>query len=72
LFSKTFPTAVGLYVAWKHLRADMYVITCGLMVGLAIAHSSISTSYDSVAEESTTVYEEEPPAVEDTVITDEL
>jgi len=72
LFSKTFPTAVGLYDAWKHLRADMYVITCGLMVGLAIAHSSISTSYDSVAEESTTVYEEEPPAVEDTVITDEL
>lgn len=34
----TFPTAVSLYDMWKHLRADMYVIFCGLFVGLAFGH----------------------------------
>lgn len=35
----TFPTAASLYDAWVHLRADMYVIVCGLLVGLAWKHS---------------------------------
>lgn len=31
----TFPTAVSLYEAFTHLRADMYVVLCGVFVGLA-------------------------------------
>ena len=37
---KRFPTAVSLYDGWANLRADMYVVVCGLMVGLAWSHSS--------------------------------
>jgi hypothetical protein len=33
-----FPTMVGLYDVWTHLRSDMYVILCGVFVGLAYTH----------------------------------
>jgi hypothetical protein len=33
-----FPTMVGLYDVWTHLRSDMYVILCGVFVGLAFTH----------------------------------
>lgn len=36
----SFPTAFTLYDIWTHLRADMYVILCGLFVGLAWSHNS--------------------------------
>lgn len=35
-----FPTAATLYDVWTHLRADMYVLLCGLFVGLAWSHNS--------------------------------
>jgi hypothetical protein len=34
-----FPTAVSLYDAWCHLRADMYVVLCGFFCGLALSHT---------------------------------
>ena len=37
--TKSFPTAVTIYDAWTHLRSDMYVILCGLFVGMAWHHS---------------------------------
>jgi hypothetical protein len=36
---KSFPTAVTLYDVWTHLRADMYVLLCGFLVGLAWSHN---------------------------------
>ena len=30
----TFPTAVSMFEAFQHLRADMYVVLCGVFVGL--------------------------------------
>lgn len=36
--SNSFPTLVSLYDIWTHLRADMYVILCGVFVGLAYTH----------------------------------
>ena len=39
--SRFFPTATGLYGAFAHLRSDMYVILCGLLVGLAWKHSIV-------------------------------
>jgi hypothetical protein len=36
--SNSFPTAVSLYDIWTHLRSDMYVILCGVFVGLAYTH----------------------------------
>lgn len=38
LIGKTFPTATKLYEAWTHLRSDMYVVMCGLFVGLVWHH----------------------------------
>ena len=35
---KAFPTATKLYEAWTHLRSDMYVVMCGLFVGLVWHH----------------------------------
>jgi len=35
---KSFPTATKLYEAWTHLRSDMYVVMCGLFVGLVWHH----------------------------------
>lgn len=35
----SFPKLVSFYKAWTHLRSDMYVVTCGCLVGLAISHS---------------------------------
>jgi hypothetical protein len=35
----SFPTAVTLYDVWTHLRADMYVLLCGFLVGLAWSHN---------------------------------
>jgi hypothetical protein len=36
--SKNFPTAVGLYEAFTHLRSDMYVLLCGVFSGLVYVH----------------------------------
>lgn len=33
-----FPTVVSVYDVWTHLRSDMYVILCGVFVGLAYTH----------------------------------
>ena len=35
---QAFPSAVSLYETWVHLRADMYVVLCGLFVGMAWSH----------------------------------
>ena len=39
---KAFPTATKIYDAWTHLRSDMYVVMCGLFVGL-VWHHYLST-----------------------------
>jgi hypothetical protein len=36
--ASSFPNTVELYDAFTHLRADMFVILCGLFVGLAWSH----------------------------------
>jgi hypothetical protein len=36
--ASTFPTAVGFYSAFLHVRSDMYVIIFGAMCGMAWAH----------------------------------
>jgi hypothetical protein len=36
--SSTFPTMVGVYDAFTHLRADMFVMMCGVFMGLAWTH----------------------------------
>lgn len=36
--SSTFPTMLGAYDAFNHLRADMFVMMCGVFVGLAWTH----------------------------------
>lgn len=37
-FMTTFPTVVKLYDAYLHLKADMYVVLCGVFFGLAWTH----------------------------------
>lgn len=39
--SGMFPRASGFYRGWMMLRADMYVVTCGLVVGLAWQHGRL-------------------------------
>ncbi|KAL7581757.1 hypothetical protein ACA910_022292 [Epithemia clementina (nom. ined.)] len=57
---KAFPTAVTFYDAWVHLRSDMYVILCGLFIGIAWYHqfnsfgSSAFYPYLDQAEQSAT------------------
>jgi hypothetical protein len=34
----SFPTLVSMYDAWTHLRADMYIVLCGLFVGVVWHH----------------------------------
>lgn len=36
--SNTFPMAAKFYEAFTHLRADIYVILCGVFTGLALVH----------------------------------
>ena len=62
---KSFPTASSLYNAWVHLRADMYIVVCGLMVGLAWTHSHLGVEIDTAKETAT-------ETVTETVGTDEL
>jgi hypothetical protein len=47
---KAFPTATKLYDAWTHLRSDMYVVLCGLFVGLVWHHYLSGGAGDSVEE----------------------
>eukprot|EP00559_Dactyliosolen_fragilissimus_P007988 CAMPEP_0184870196 /NCGR_PEP_ID=MMETSP0580-20130426/36818_1 /TAXON_ID=1118495 /ORGANISM="Dactyliosolen fragilissimus" /LENGTH=578 /DNA_ID=CAMNT_0027372169 /DNA_START=9 /DNA_END=1745 /DNA_ORIENTATION=- len=35
-FTSTFPTLVFIYSLWKDARSDMYIILCGLFVGLVV------------------------------------
>jgi len=37
-FTTTFPTLVTLYDVYLHLKADMYVVLCGVFFGLAWTH----------------------------------
>lgn len=49
-FMTTFPTLVKLYDAYLHLKADMYVVLCGVFFGLAWSHlQSDSLSCDAGA-----------------------
>lgn len=49
-FTTTFPTLVKLYDAYLHLKADMYVVLCGVFFGLAWSHlQSDSLSCDAGA-----------------------
>ena len=37
--SNTFPTAVGLYDAFTHLRSDMLIVLCGIFTALAVGQT---------------------------------
>ena len=39
--SSAFPTAVGMYDAFTHIRSDMYIILCGVFFGLAWRHQKL-------------------------------
>ena len=39
--TNSFPTVVGLYDAFTHLRSDMLILLCGIFVGLAWNHHSV-------------------------------
>lgn len=43
----TFPTAVSMFEAFQHLRSDMYVILCGVFVGLLYSCWTIEQSQSS-------------------------
>jgi len=46
-FNTSFPTLVKLYDAYLHLKADMYVVLCGVFFGLAWTHiNNIALSCD--------------------------
>ncbi|GAX14659.1 hypothetical protein FisN_11Hh198 [Fistulifera solaris] len=47
----SFPKLVTVYRAWTHLRSDMYVVTCGCLVGLALSHSMLVQDHEPVMEE---------------------
>ncbi|GAX09821.1 hypothetical protein FisN_11Lh198 [Fistulifera solaris] len=47
----SFPKLVTVYRAWTHLRSDMYVVTCGCLVGLALSHSMLVPDHGPVMEE---------------------
>ena len=54
-----FPTVVSVYDVWTHLRSDMYVILCGVFVGLAYTHhfaaeSNVIDGEDTIASLGTT------------------
>lgn len=38
-FKGSFPTLVWVYSGWMHLREDMYILICGLLVGIAWVHT---------------------------------
>lgn len=42
--NNNFPTAVGLYDAFTHLRSDMYVLLCGVFSGLVYVHLVASSA----------------------------
>ncbi len=44
MVSSTFPTAVGLYDTFVHLRSDMYIVICGVFCGLVWTHLSPPSS----------------------------
>uniref|UniRef100_A0A7S2V8G2 Uncharacterized protein n=1 Tax=Entomoneis paludosa TaxID=265537 RepID=A0A7S2V8G2_9STRA len=62
-FLKTFPTVASLYDAFTHLRSDMYVILCGLFVGIAFHHQfgQVFVLPPDVAEDVAPPVVEEPP-----------
>eukprot|EP00542_Grammatophora_oceanica_P020727 CAMPEP_0194051312 /NCGR_PEP_ID=MMETSP0009_2-20130614/39755_1 /TAXON_ID=210454 /ORGANISM="Grammatophora oceanica, Strain CCMP 410" /LENGTH=463 /DNA_ID=CAMNT_0038698347 /DNA_START=15 /DNA_END=1406 /DNA_ORIENTATION=- len=41
------PTLLHAYEAWSHLRLDMYVMLCGVFVGLAYRHSFMESAVES-------------------------
>lgn len=40
--ASSFPTFVGLYDAFTHLRSDIFIVLCGLFVGLAWNHHGLT------------------------------
>lgn len=76
----TFPTAATIYDAWSHLRADIYVVLFGLLVGIAWNHSKQVVMDTAVGFEPplAAVVDVEPVLIEDLLqpedilVTDEL
>jgi hypothetical protein len=58
LLSASFPMAVKAYDIFVHLRSDMYVVLCGLLVGLSLSHQSRA---GSPWEQEQTVGTQTPP-----------
>lgn len=44
-FATTFPSLVTMYDVYVHLKADMYVIICGVFLGMAWTH--LNATYDA-------------------------
>jgi hypothetical protein len=47
----SFPTMVSMYDMWVHLRADMYIVLCGLFVGVVWNHFVMSENSRDVKDE---------------------
>jgi hypothetical protein len=47
-FLRSFPTVFTLFDVFSHLKNDMYVVLCGLLVGLALRHSVLAPAPDGV------------------------
>jgi hypothetical protein len=47
-FLRSFPTVFTLYDIFSHLKNDMYVVLCGLLVGLAHRHSVLAPAPNDV------------------------
>jgi len=69
---KAFPTGVSLYDAFVHLRADMYVVLFGLLVGLAFNHQLTGIELPPVEEVMDTVLVEDQPLQDEAGVSDEL
>ncbi|GKY99971.1 hypothetical protein MPSEU_000950700 [Mayamaea pseudoterrestris] len=76
--TKAFPKVFTVYDAWSHLRTDMFVVLCGLIVGFTLQYQlqMLPLSVRLPAEEIAVVHHAPPPMepiVEETVTTgDEL
>mmetsp|Transcript_128785 Transcript_128785/g.372619 ORF Transcript_128785/g.372619 Transcript_128785/m.372619 type:complete len:455 (-) Transcript_128785:192-1556(-) len=59
MLNNSFPTAVVLYDAFTHLRADMYVVLCGVFSGLVYVHYLASSEGQDTTPEAGDLAQEE-------------
>ena len=60
---KSFPTMTSLYDVWTHVRADMYVLLCGVFVGMAYSHTAGTGLFGETPSTSGMAFEEAVPPI---------